>query len=205
MVMLMKQLFSKIGKDIWIYIACIMVIVFVYSWIFGYITMVKAEEKIIVFIGSNTAVFDKKDKLNESRPAYLKEVEVRSYLVTDSAYDTCLSIFGYETGDILILPENNLNEETCMNYYAEISVAYQSAFVNLGWYQLNGKVYGLKIHDKESHKSVIDCLDYGQGDDEQNYYLLFNKNSLHISDLSDANAKNDMDGALVIANMLLSL
>lgn len=199
----MKQVIRKIEKDMWIYIACVMVVVFAYSWIFGYLTTVKTEEKITVFIGCNTVTFDKTEQLNESRPEYLKTVEVRSYALSDSMVDTCLSIFGYETGDILILPESKLKAETCTEYYAEISADYQSEFDNLGWYEVDGKVYGIKIHDKESHQSAVNCLDYGEGDDEQDYYLLFNKKSVHISDLSDASAKNDRNGALVIAKELL--
>lgn len=201
----MKQVIKKIGKNLWIYIACILVVVFIYSWVFNYLTTIKTEEKITVFIGSESATFEKTEDLNGSRPEYLKAVEVRAYALDDSIYDTCLSIFGYETGDVLILPENNLKPETCTDYYAEISVDYQERFDNLGWYEADGKVYGIKIHDKESHQSVIDCLNYGEGDDEQNYYLLFNKNSMHLSDLSDANAKSDMNGAIIIANILLSL
>lgn len=200
----MKQVINKIGKDLWIYIACILVVVFVYSWAFNYLTTIKTEEKITVFIGSCTSTFEKEDELNQSRPDYLKAVEVRAYALSDSVYDTCLSIFGYETGDILILPESNLNEENIADHYAVISQEYQSIFNNIGWYELDGNVYGIKIHDKETHQSLINCLDYGKDDDEQNYYLLFNKNSVHISDLSDASAKNDMNGAIVIANKLLT-
>lgn len=201
----MKQVIHKIEKDIWIYIASVMVVVFAYSWIFGYLTTVKTEEKITVFIGSNSATFEKAEYLNGARPDYLKMVEVRAYALSDSVYDTCLTIFGYETGDILLLPESNLNEQTCVDCYAEISVDYQSKFEHLGWYVVDGKVYGIKIHDKQSHESLIDCLDYGKDDDEQDYYLLFNKNSVHIGDLSDASAINERNGALVIASMLLLL
>lgn len=201
----MKQVIHKIEKDLWIYIACVMVVVFAYSWIFGYLTTVKTEEKITVFIGSNSATFEKTEQLNEVRPDYLKVVEVRAYALSDSTYDTCLTIFGYEMGDILILPESNLKEETCGERYAEISADYQSKFDNLGWYEVDGKVYGIKIHDKQSHQSLIDCLDYGKEDDEQDYYLLFNKNSVHIGDLSDASAINERNGALAIASELLLL
>lgn len=205
MVMTMKQVIKKIGKDLWIYAACILVVVFIYSWAFNYLTTIETEEKITVFIGSESASFEKAEDLNASRPNYLKTVEVRAYALDDSIYDTCLSIFGYETGDVLILPESNLKAETCADYYAEISMDYQSKFNNLGWYEVDGKVYGIRIHDKETHQSIIDSLDYGTDDDEQNYYLLFNKNSMHLSDLSNADSKSDMNGAIMVANLLLSM
>lgn len=201
----MKQVINKIGKDLWIYIACVLVVVFVYSWVFNYLTTLKTEEKITVFIGSNVSSFDKEEELNQDKPDYLKAVEVRAYMISDSVYDTCLSIFGYETGDILILPESNLKKETCADYYAVISSKYQLKFNNLGWYEVDGNVYGIKIHDKTTHQSIINCLDYGKEENEQNYYLLFNKNSVHLSDLSDGNIENDMNGAIVIANKLLNL
>lgn len=58
---------------------------------------------------------------------------------------------------------------------------------------------------KETHESLISCLDYGEGEKEENYYLFFNKQSMHISNLADENKKNEMEGAIAIARKLLAL
>lgn len=206
----MKNVLHKIGKDIWAYVACVIVVVLAWSWVFSFLTRIKTEEKVSVFIGSYSAAFEKSEELNADKPEYLKVVEVNAYSVKDNMFATFLSVFGYEVGDILILPESCLSEEGCAGYYAEISDAYKAHFeglgADLGYYNSTaGKTYGIKIHDKESKESLIDCIEYGEGEDEENYYLLFNKKSVHLSDLSDENNKSEMDGAIKIAEKLLTL
>lgn len=202
----MKNVLHRIGKDIWAYVMCIFIAIMLWGWIFNLLTQIKTEEKVSVFIGSYTTGFEKTNELNENRPEYLKVVEVNAYSVNDVMFNTFLSIFGFEVGDILILPENCLSKESCAGYYAEISATYQGVFENLGYYTTDdGKAYGIKIHDKETHQSAISSIDYGQEDKEQNYYLLFNKKSVHLSDLSDEGKKSDMNGAIEIAKRLLAL
>ena len=202
----MKNVLHRIGKDIWAYVMCIFIAIMLWGWIFNLLTQIKTEEKVSVFIGSYTTGFEKTNELNENRPEYLKVVEVNAYSVNDGMFNTFLSVFGYEVGDILILPESRLREDTCAGYFAEISATYQGVFENLGYYTTDdGKAYGIKIHDKETHQSAISSIDYGQEDNEQNYYLLFNKKSVHLSDLSDDGKRSDMDGAIEIAKRLLAL
>lgn len=202
----MKNVLHRIGKDIWAYIACLFVAIMLWSWIFNVLTQIKTEEKVSVFIGTYTTEFEKTNELNENRPEYLKVVEVNAYSVNDGIFGTFLNILGFEVGDILILPESYLSKESCAGYYAEISEEYQAVFENLGYYTTDdGKAYGIKIHDKETHQSAIDCINYGQEDKEQNFYLLFNKKSVHLSDLSDADKKSEMNGAIEIAKRLLTL
>lgn len=202
----MKNVLNKIGKDLWAYVLCIFVVIMLWSWIFSLLTQIKTEEKVSVFIGSNSAVFEKVEELNEDRPEYLKTVEVHAYYLNDGMFGTFLNVFGLEMGDILILPERYLSEENCLVYYTEISATYQAEFENLGYYTTDdGKAYGIKIHDKETHQSAIDCIDFGEGESEENYYIVFNKKSVHLSDLSDASKRSEMNGAIEIAKRLLAL
>lgn len=202
----MKEIVKKIGKDIWAYIIFIIAVTFVWNMVFDSLTGIKSEEKVSVFIGSQSSGFEKTDTLNdESRPEYLKIVEVNAYSVEDYMFSTILNVSGYEKGDILILPESLARDEVCTKYFAEISEAYQAQFNNLGFCHVEDKVYGIKIHDKENHESLIDGIDYGEGEKEENYYLFFNKKSLHLSDLSDESKKSEMDGAIIVARRLLSL
>ena len=134
-------------------------------------------------------------------------VEVNAYSVNDGMFNTFLSVFGYEVGDILILPESYLSKEGCAGYYAEISEAYQAVFENLGYYTTDdGKAYGIKIYDKVTDQSAISSINYVyEGKEKEDFYLLFNKKSVHLSDLSDADKKSEMNGAIEIAKRLLAL
>lgn len=123
----MKEIVKKIGKDIWAYIIFIIAVTFVWNMVFDSLTGIKSEEKVSVFIGSQSSGFEKTDTLNdESRPEYLKIVEVNAYSVEDYMFSTILNVSGYEKGDILILPESLARDEVCTKYFAEISEAYQA-------------------------------------------------------------------------------
>ena len=61
----MSKVLNKIGKDIWAYLACIFVVILVWSWIFNSITKIKTEEKVCVFIGAYTNSFEKANELND--------------------------------------------------------------------------------------------------------------------------------------------
>lgn len=195
---------KKIAKDIPAYIACILAVTIVWSWVFQYLTVIKTEEKVSIFIASYSQYYDMPERLQEEKPEYLKRVEVKACSLNDGMIHTFLDIFGYETGDILILPESLVSEESCYAYYAEFSSAYQQTFPNLGFYESNGRIYGVKIHDKERGESLIGGIDFGKEDKEEDYYLLFNRKSLHLSDLSDPDKRNEMDGAIKVAQRLLS-
>lgn len=203
----MKNVLHRIGKDIWAYVACIFIAIMLWGWIFNLLTQIKTEEKVSVFIGSYTTGFEKTNELNENRPEYLKVVEVNAYSVNDGMFNTFLSVFGYEVGDILILPERYISKESCAGYYAEISATYQGVFENLGYYTTDdGKAYGIKIYDKQTDEKAISSINYvAEGKEKEDFYLLFNKKSVHLSDLSDEGKKSDMDGAIEIAKRLLAL
>lgn len=208
----MKSVLQKIGKDIWAYLAVILAVIFVWSWVYNVLTQIKTEEKVSVFIGTYSASFEKTKELNEVRPSYLKTVEVNAYTLNDGRFGTYLSVFGYETGDILILPESKVTAESCAGIFAEISAAYQAVFAeykvdgeSLGFYG-EDKVYGIKVYDKDSRKSLISCLNYVyEGKEEENFYLFFNKKSVHLSDLTDESKRSEMNGAIDIAKRLLEL
>lgn len=201
----MKKFVQNFAKDFGWYFICVVTVIIAWSWVFGFLAVIKPAEKVCVFVGSNNGVFEKTEQLNETKPEYLKKVEVNCYALSDSMFETYFSIFGCETGDIIILPESKVTSELCVNYFSRISAYYQGILPNLGFYESEGIVFGLKIHNKETAQSLITCLDFGTGEQEENYYLFFNKKSQHISDLFDSSKKSDMDGAIKIAEKLLTL
>ena len=83
----------------------------------------------------------------------------------------------------------------------------RGGFENLGYYTTDdGKAYGIKIYDKQTDEKAISSINYvAEGKEKENFYLLFNKKSVHLSDLSDEGKKSDMDGAIEIAKRLLAL
>lgn len=199
----MKKIFEKIGRDVWFYIAWIATVCVLWTAVFGIITRVRDEEKIVVFIGTRSQSFDKYSELKESCPEYVLELELNVYSVEEKNFSQLLSVFGTGESDVLILSETYLQNESSAIVYAEIPSEYISLFSNLGTFEVDGKVLGLKIHDKDTHESIVSCLDFGTGDTEENYYLVFNRNSLHLGVLSSE--VTERSGAIDVARRLLSL
>ena len=201
----MKNLLHKIGKHAWVYLTWMLAVCVFWSWLFGILTRVPTEEKISIFIGSYSREFTQYDELSASRPEYIREVDLNIHLITEQNFSAFLTAFGTEEADILILPESKLEQEVPQALYASISSEYCAELPNLGLFEVNDKIYGLRIHDKNTHESLISCLDFGEADKEEDYYLLFNRKSLHLGDLSPSLGYSDRNGAIVIAKRLLSL
>jgi len=201
----MSKTLRNIGKNSWIYLVWIVAMCLLWTWVFGLITRVSEQEKVSVFIGTFSDSFEKYEALDQARPQYIKEIELNVYNVGGPYFADFLSVFGWKEADILILPESKIAENTIVALYAPISSEYCDLLPELGLLEKDGVVYGLKVHDKQSHESLITCLNYGVDETEENYYLLFNNKSLHLGNLSSPSNPIDKNGAVVIAQRLLSL
>ncbi len=200
----MKAFFKKIKNNIWAYLLCIFVVIIMWSGVFSFLTVVDEEEKVSVFIGSYSQSFTRTSELEESRPDYIKKVEVTARVLNSLYFDVYLSMFGYSNADILILPESLATAENCELYFAEISPEYVEELDNLGVFEYNDKVYGLKVHSKGIDDGLITCIDYSAGDEDENYYMFFRNNSLHIGEMSEEDGETDV-AAIEIAKKLLEL
>ena len=201
----MKAFLGKIGKHWWVYLAWIVMAAFFWNWIFGILTQAKPEEKVSVFIGSYSNFYEKYTELNESRPDYLKTVEVNAYKVDSFYFSTYLSVFGYDEGDILILPESKTDKEGLAGRFGAITQEYLDLLPSLGYMEKNGQTYGIRVHDKATGESLVNYIDYGAGEKEEDYYLFFGKNSLHTGKMSPNAGNAERDGAIRIAQRLMTL
>ncbi len=204
----MKTWQSKIRKHTIYYLSWFIVMVLFWIWVFGFLTRIPAEEKISVFIGTFSRKFDSYEDLNDKDylPEYLKTVEVNLRQIEEDSFFAMLEVFGYKEADILILPESEI--KACEHYYSSITKQVQKEFeqigCDLGWYQEKDVTYGIRIYDSKTEEQLISCLDYkGDGSVKEDFYLLFNVNSLHLGTMSEENY--EMDAAYVVAKRLLQL
>lgn len=200
----MSKTLRNIGKNLWMYIVWIVTMCLLWTWIFGLVTQVLEQEKVSVFVGTYSDSFEKYDELDSARPEYVKKLELNVYRGDGPYFADFLSVFGWKEADILILAESKLADNTISALYAPISSEYCDTLPNIGLLEKDGVVYGLKVHDKSSHESLITCLNYGEDEKEEDYYLLFNRKSLHLGNLSSSDP-SDKNGAVVVAQRLLSL
>ncbi len=205
----MKSFGKKLLSHLCAYLTCIIVVTALWNWAFSFRTNIKDSEKVSIFIGSYSDSFAGEEKLNQERPSYLKKVEVKPYRLDVPSFSTILSVHGYETADILILPLSYLSGDSLALTYAPISTSYQEIFRSRyavsSFLEQDNNAYGIKIHDCQTHSSLISGLLYGEAEQEEDYYLLYNRKSLHLGDLSDPEKKEDLKGDFLVTEELFSL
>ncbi len=95
------------------------------------------------------------DLLNKYKEKELKSVSCISSSPNNSNYYSKLSIPGYNTADILIIPESKLNDLAVSAFGLEINdELYNSFYINLHYYEQDNVKYGIKI-DKDITKEYF--------------------------------------------------
>ena len=181
----MKEVAKRIRKDIWAYILCILIVAFIWSLVFDSLTSIKTEEKVSVFIGSYSAGFDGVDRLNdENRAEYLKIVKVNAYQIGSYMFPAFLNVLGYETGDILILPESSIENSNYSTYSIELKDNIITKYVNksISYTSYNNTNFGI---------NATSFINKYNNDNTNEYYLFFNKKSNKIGELSTNDSLND--------------
>lgn len=205
----MKKLRKNIEKDIWVYVSWCLAMVLLWIWIFGFLTQVKPENKVSIFSGTYSTKFQKYDEINfeQNRPEGIEVVAVNAYDVREDSFSAVLQVIGYGEADILILPKSEIDGHT--SRYAPISPQMQQQLVACGYtmgaYEENEKSYGMKIYDAQSNTSLIPWLCFACEDAKptEDFYLMFNADSIHIEPADDIYTKES--AAFYVAIQLLKV
>lgn len=196
---------GKLKKNAWAYFAWLFIVVVAWGWVFHLITMTKTNEKIVFFFGTYSTSYVNKEKLEKKKPEYVKEIETYAYSIEQPNYASFLNTFGFQVSDILVLPGSKISLTDCQAAFSPISSEYQTQFSNYGFYEGDEKAWGIKVHEKGNPVSLISELDFGEGDKEEDFYLFFNKKSIHISGLSGQDDGKGLTGAIEMAKALMTL
>lgn len=205
----MKNIRKNIEKDILIYVSWFLIVVLFWIWIFGILTRVKPEDRVSIFSGTYSAKFQKYDEINfpQNRPEGIEVVAVNAYDVREDSFSAVLQVNGYGEADILILPENQIDNHTYR--FAKLLPETLQQLVDggytMGQYQDNGSSYGLKIYDAESNTSLIPWLCFEQDNAAlaEDFYLVFNVESIHIAPGDDIRTRES--AAFYVALQLLKV
>lgn len=201
----MRRFLARVGARWYLYLAAILAMLLLWSVVFNVLTRVDRAEKVSVFLGTYASSFSEASALEASRPAYLKAIELSVVPLGSPQFLTYLRVFLDEGGDILVLPASQLEGLTLGAYFSAIHPSVAARFDALGYLQDEaGEIFGFRVHDAATHESRISSLDYGTGDAEEDFYLLFSRASLHLGGLSD-DADVTRDGAATIAERLLRI
>ena len=195
---------NHLRKRWFLYVVWLVVAIFVCGWAFTLITRPKANEKTVIFIACYGGNMDGlKNELNGNRPQNIKQVEVYYHSPDALYFNTMYNFYGIEQGDILILPKSKIYDVDCVALYQPLDLSLvQKHFGQVETYDFEGSTYGIKIFDGLTLSGGSDgYVDYCNGTEAENFYLFFNKNSLHTGEFSDSSSQS----AVELAKLLMTL
>ena len=129
-----------------------------------------------------------KDLLERYKDNSLKEVTTISARPTENIYQTKLSVAGYNTADILIIPVSKLNDLEVYAFGLDLpDELINSYYAGYTFYEQKDVHYGIKV-DKEKTKEYFTLPN-------EDCYMIINGNSQNIGEYSNKQIK-EHDNAL---------
>ena len=188
---LQKRRIKSVLKYTWpFYLLSALVLVPSIYFIFIITHRLPAYKTLTLFVSGDVIDNKKleKDLLERYKDNNLKEVTTISARPTESIYQTKLSVAGYNTADILIIPVSKLND---LEVYAfgldlpdELTNSYYAGYT---LYEQKDVHYGIKV-DKEKTKEYFTLP-------SEDCYMILNGNSQNTGEYSNKQIK-EHDNAL---------
>ena len=190
---------THISTHWFIYLIYSIIAIFIWSYAVTLYTKDRPKEVVTVWIMAYDADQNALTlKLESSKADYLKHVRV-TFEDRRGEYVTIKYQGIGVDSDIVVLPESFLENNNVASTYLMLNTDYlSSAIGDLEYYTVDYKAYGIKIFDKNDTDDGL--IKYTTDDIEnENYYLLIKKKSLHMGSLNNAS----MDGGINVLRMLL--
>ena len=176
---LQKKNFKSALKYTWpLYIVSSLVVSFLLYFIFGMTHRIPNYESLTLFVSGEVKDLKtlKNDLLDRYKDNELKSVSCIESLTTDSNYNTKLSVAGYNSADILIIPKSHLDSVVVSAFALEITEEItKDYFPNSSFYVQDGIKYGIKINEQIS-KTYMSLPD--------ECYMVLNGKSVNIGKYS---------------------
>ena len=176
---LQKKNFKSALKYTWpLYIVSSLVVSFLLYFIFGMTHRIPNYESLTLFVSWEVKDLKalKNDLLDRYKDNELKSVSCIESLTTNSNYNTKLSVAGYNSADILIIPKSHLDSVVVSAFALEITEEItKDYFPNSSFYVQDGIKYGIKINEQIS-KTYMSLPD--------ECYMVLNGKSVNIGKYS---------------------
>lgn len=185
---MIKKLLSK-----WyLFAVWALISVFFWVWVANLLTKPSAEEKVGVFVCSESCDREQLiNKLQSACPEYVLQLDFKWVAPSDGMFPVYYDSFAVYESDLIILPEYKLTEISYVDFYGFSEDVAKSLFGATELYKAeNGCAYGVKI-------DTLKCL--GEQGGNADYYAFFNKNSLHLGELGNSK----LDGAVALARVFI--
>ena len=185
MTSLRKDRIKTVMKYTWpLYIISAVLVALLLNFIFGITHKTPAHKTLTLFISGevNDPHKFEKDLIEKYQSKELKSVSLITSLPTDSTYNTRLSVAGYNTADILIIPTSKLDSIVVSSFSLELSdKLINSYYSSYTVYSQNDVKYGIKIN-KEIVKEYMSLP-------SEDCYMLLNPLSETIGEYSKSQIK----------------
>ena len=163
-----------------LYVVVALAVTFALGWAFSLALRPSKSETVKVFVCTEKADEQKLDEYFESiRPENVRAVESFVYDKKDAYIDMFFTIKGAEC-DLFVIPASLFERVNKSKFLPLVAAELEEAFASVELLTVDSTCYGIKIYDKDTRKGYIVNESSFDGALEEDYYLLFNKNSSRV-------------------------
>ncbi len=192
----MNKFFGKIKEWWYLYLAFLILIPIGVSYLTYVVNLPRNEETISIFIAScSTNVKELRAELEEEKPQYLRQISIKSYVYDDKDFSQYYNYFGCQDVDIVVLPESKISSGTVLSNYKKLDASLESDAASYYYPEGSSSAYGKLIHKKGEENGLIT---YKDDNHDEDYYLFYGKNSLHLGEMSGTNWNTALTFAEII-------
>ena len=191
--------FIKHFAEKWLRYLIALILIFIF-WlvIIDMLVAVKPENKIGIFIGSYGILQEIDDHIE--KPHEIEEIEIYDLNINEDYYFVIFSAYASNRDfDFSIVNEKQFRESDIQYYLILDEDTLVGYFGEQEYYFVNNQIYGIKIYDGETKTGILnDLITYDAEESEDDYYLFFHKDSIHLGEL---NSSVDDKAIQIIRNM----
>ena len=185
MTSLRKSRIVAVMKYTWpLYIISAVIVGLLLNFIFGITHRIPAYKTLTLFVSGEVSDPEKLEKhlIEKYQDKELKSVTIISSNPNDGAYQTRLSVAGYNTADILIIPTSKLDSIVVSSFSLELEEELiNSYYPSYSVYSQEDTKYGIKIN-KETIKEYMTLP-------SEDCYMVLNAKSETIGEYSSSQIK----------------
>ena len=197
----MKDFFVHLKRRWYIYAAIAIIIVPLILFILDAVTKPTKIEKVSMFLSCYSCSDEVSAYINENLPEGIREFDLGDFSQDETFYATYFNTYGKDA-DLVVLSQKYSDMCSCDSFFIELDEEkiIERYGKDVEFYYYEGKAYGIKVFDKELKTGMaLNNIQYCKEGEEENSYLFFGKDSIHLGDF--ANNSND-DAALKILDIL---
>lgn len=179
--------FLKDFKSKWFfYIPLAVLIIVLQCFALDVVTKPAIEETVSMFLTCNSCDEMLLSEINDDLPEGIRRFDLGIFSRDNSFYGPYFNTYGKDS-DMVVLTQKFSDMCDCAKYFAPIDEELiKSRLGDVELFYYNDVPYGVKIYDKDTKEGMAtDRIDYCKDGEEENVYLFFNVNSVHIGELSE--------------------